>query len=535
MASAAAAAGDDAEYHRWARSYRALEKKIKHLLRIDANNDEEQNAVFVKIRELRALQANMQRARRSHWRRFIEEDDAGATDTSDADTAELEFDSSDDDDMPPAAAGVGAASAAGAASSGLAGTKRRYNGRGLAGSGPIKSLTSAQIARQESAAMDAMTRGYGPGWMKDSSAKPLYNALREAQGAHKGALTGGALTSWKKETIAMLKHHRKGGSLLDWVLPKREKPKPSFDVDDFLKRTAKGVKAFAGGHMCPHCKGSGFWGDIVKHGIGFVKSLWSKKADSSSGPSSGPSGRPSSAPPPPSQPKTVPARYYADLGLPPSASISEVKAAYRKLALKHHPDKGGDPEEFKRINNAHVAITGSGMAICPHCSGAGLMSGAGLSRPGVSSRVRGGAPLKGGGGDGHLEYPGGAVSGEDRLGVAAALPYAPPQTEREFRGNDMVNSFQQQCVAARQRDPTILNVFGQPRAVPGYRKSRAVYEPGGGLNMTGVRADSNPLVATCASAAPDDPPELQHTVIYNIGGAEGALEPLGVPPTRSAW
>ncbi len=47
---------------------------------------------------------------------------------------------------------------------------------------------------------------------------------------------------------------------------------------------------------------------------------------------------------------------YEILGLNTSASDDDVKKAYRKLAMKHHPDKGGDPEEFKKIQTAYDRI-----------------------------------------------------------------------------------------------------------------------------------------------------------------------------------
>jgi len=48
---------------------------------------------------------------------------------------------------------------------------------------------------------------------------------------------------------------------------------------------------------------------------------------------------------------------YQILGVSREASEDEVKKAYKKLAMKHHPDKGGDPEEFKKIQSAYDIIT----------------------------------------------------------------------------------------------------------------------------------------------------------------------------------
>lgn len=49
--------------------------------------------------------------------------------------------------------------------------------------------------------------------------------------------------------------------------------------------------------------------------------------------------------------------YYKTLGLNSNATDDDVKQAYRKLAMKHHPDRGGDEAEFKKIKEAYEAIT----------------------------------------------------------------------------------------------------------------------------------------------------------------------------------
>ena len=48
---------------------------------------------------------------------------------------------------------------------------------------------------------------------------------------------------------------------------------------------------------------------------------------------------------------------YERIGVAKDASDNEIKKAYRKLALQHHPDKGGDAEKFKEISEAYAVLS----------------------------------------------------------------------------------------------------------------------------------------------------------------------------------
>lgn len=49
--------------------------------------------------------------------------------------------------------------------------------------------------------------------------------------------------------------------------------------------------------------------------------------------------------------------YYDILGVEKKATKDDIKKAFRKLAQKHHPDKGGDEAKFKEITEAYATLT----------------------------------------------------------------------------------------------------------------------------------------------------------------------------------
>jgi len=50
-------------------------------------------------------------------------------------------------------------------------------------------------------------------------------------------------------------------------------------------------------------------------------------------------------------------RFYEALGISGTATQEELKKAYRKAAIKNHPDKGGDPEKSKEISQAYEVLS----------------------------------------------------------------------------------------------------------------------------------------------------------------------------------
>ena len=50
-------------------------------------------------------------------------------------------------------------------------------------------------------------------------------------------------------------------------------------------------------------------------------------------------------------------KLYDLLGVQQGASKDELKKAFKKLAIQHHPDKGGNAETFKEISHAYDTLS----------------------------------------------------------------------------------------------------------------------------------------------------------------------------------
>lgn len=48
--------------------------------------------------------------------------------------------------------------------------------------------------------------------------------------------------------------------------------------------------------------------------------------------------------------------YYEVLGIGKTASADEIKKAYRRLAVQHHPDRGGAEADFREVNEAYEVL-----------------------------------------------------------------------------------------------------------------------------------------------------------------------------------
>jgi len=48
--------------------------------------------------------------------------------------------------------------------------------------------------------------------------------------------------------------------------------------------------------------------------------------------------------------------YYSILGVSKNATDAEIRKAYKKQSMQHHPDRGGDEAKFKEVNEAYQTL-----------------------------------------------------------------------------------------------------------------------------------------------------------------------------------
>jgi DnaJ-class molecular chaperone len=83
--------------------------------------------------------------------------------------------------------------------------------------------------------------------------------------------------------------------------------------------------------------------------------------------------------------------YYADLNVNKDASAKEIKKSFRKLAQKHHPDRGGNEADFKKINEAYDTLSDTNKKAQYDAMGSGNYTG----QPGFTHRGQQ-SPFEGG-------------------------------------------------------------------------------------------------------------------------------------------
>lgn len=210
---------------------------------------------------------------------------------------------------------------------------------------------------------------------------------------------------------------------------------------------------------------------------------------------------------------------YEVLGIPQGASDDEIKAAYRKLAKKYHPDLNGGSAEaeakMKEVNEAYnilIKHKGTGGA---QSGGYGGSSGSSYGGYGSSGGYGGGYGGYGGYGGqqqnrGGYDFGGFGFDFEDLFGGGARRNY---QTSSYVENDPALKPAAQAVLAGRYADAlTLLRGVAGRRAAWYYWSAKA--------NMgLGNRIAALNDAKTAVSMAPDEPAFRELLAQLNAGGA----------------
>ena len=205
---------------------------------------------------------------------------------------------------------------------------------------------------------------------------------------------------------------------------------------------------------------------------------------------------------------------YEVLGVPQGASDDEIKAAYRKLAKKYHPDLNGGSAEaeakMKEVNEAYtLLIKHKGQYQSGPSGSGGSYGGGSYAGNGYGGSYGSGGQSRQQGGYGGFDFGGFSFDFEDLFGGGQRRSY---QTSSYTENDPELRSAAQAVLAGRYQEAlSLLRGVGNRKAAWYYWRARA--NMGLGNRMAALND-----ARTASNMAPDEPAFRELLAQLNAGG-----------------